>query len=245
MDDGEVVASDHAFLPNPNCFSNFPGSTSVDTFFDEILNTQTCTHTHTCNPPGPDAAHTHTCYHTHTQVLSSEDDDDDSKNKERSIPKPRRRRPLGNREAVRKYRDKKKAHAAYLEGEIRKLQVLNQQLVGKIQAQATLEAEFLRLKGLVLELRRMIDNELGAFPFQKQLNSNTYFKESQCNLQSSVGAMGLHCQTDLPCSCPPVGSSVQAGIGAREKTMVSSGRNCQPAVIDCRANTNEASTQAE
>ncbi|TQE13028.1 hypothetical protein C1H46_001403 [Malus baccata] len=245
MDDGEVVASDHAFLPNPNCFSNFPGSTSVDTFFDEILNTQTCTHTHACNPPGPDAAHTHTCYHTHTQVLSSEDDDDDSKNKERSIPKPRRRRPLGNREAVRKYRDKKKAHAAYLEEEIRKLQVLNQQLVGKIQAQATLEAEFLRLKGLVLELRRMIDNELGAFPFQKQLNSNTYFKESQCNLQSSVGAMGLHRQTHLPCSCPPVGSSVQAGVGAREKTMVSSGRNCQPAVIDCRANTNEASTQAE
>ncbi|KAM1157952.1 hypothetical protein ACFX15_027974 [Malus domestica] len=245
MDDGEVVTSDHALLPNPNSSSTFHGSTYEDTFFDEFLKTaRTCTHTHTCNPPGPDAAHTHTCYHTHTQILSSEDDDG-TKNKDHSIPRPRRRRPSGNREAVRKYREKKKAHTAYLEEEVKKLQVLNQQLVRKLQGQAILEAERLRLRGLLLEFRGKIDTELGVFPFGNQCNSNTYFEDSQCNLQSSVGAMGLRCQTDLRCFCPPVGSSVQASIGARGETTVPSGGNCQPAVIDCRANTNEASTQAK
>lgn len=123
MDDGEVGTSDQA----------------VDTFVDEFLkNTPTCTHTHTCNPPGPDAAHTHTCYHTHTQVLPSEDDDG-AKNKGHSVPRPQRRRPSRNREAVRKYREKKKAHTAYLEEEVKKLRLLNQQLVRKIQGQAILE----------------------------------------------------------------------------------------------------------
>lgn len=123
MDDGVVEISDHA----------------VDTFVDEFLkNTRTCSQTHTCNPPGPDAAHTHTCYHTHTQVLPSEDDDG-AKNKEHSVPRPRRRRPSRNREAVRKYREKKKAHTAYLEEEVKKLRLLNQQLVRKIQGQAILE----------------------------------------------------------------------------------------------------------
>ncbi|VVA33393.1 PREDICTED: basic leucine zipper [Prunus dulcis] len=48
MDDGVVEISDHA----------------VDTFVDEFLkNTRTCSQTHTCNPPGPDAAHTYLLPH--------------------------------------------------------------------------------------------------------------------------------------------------------------------------------------
>ncbi|CAB4268239.1 unnamed protein product [Prunus armeniaca] len=181
MDDGVVEISDHA----------------VDTFVDEFLkNTRTCSQTHTCNPPGPDAAHTHTCYHTHTQVLPSEDDDG-AKNKEHSVPRPQRRRPSRNREAVRKYREKKKAHTAYL------------------------EEEFLRLRSLFLDLRGKIDHELGAFPFQNQCKTSSVLTE------------------DLPCFCSPVGSSMQASIGTSTKAMVPLGGNCQPAVIDCQANTNE------
>ncbi|KAL6839323.1 hypothetical protein ACP4OV_030995 [Aristida adscensionis] len=136
--------------------------------FDELLSaaatSTSCTHTHSCNPPGPSAAmHTHTCLHTHTQVLAGasgaagEDDDP-----------ARPRRPLGNREAVRKYREKKKAHAAFLEEEVKKLRAANQQLLRRLQGHAALEAEVVRLRGLLLDVRAKIDGEVGAFPFQKQ-----------------------------------------------------------------------------
>lgn len=216
MDDGEVETSDHALFPKPNSSSNF------HTFVKK--NTRTCLHTHTCNLPGPAAAHTHTCYHTHTQVLPSEDDDR-AKNEEHSVSKPRRRRPSGNREAVRKYREKKKAHTAYLEEEVKKLQLLNQQLVRKLQGQASLEAEFLRLRSLLLDFRGKIDSE---------------FQKHYCEPQSTGGETDRRCQTDLPCFCPPaVGSSLQARIDkATENMIVSFGGNCQDAVIECRENPN-------
>ncbi|KAJ0592230.1 putative transcription factor bZIP family [Helianthus annuus] len=50
-------------------------------------------------------------------------------------------RPLGNREAVKEYREKKKARAASLEDEVVRLRALNQQLMKRIQSQAGLEAE--------------------------------------------------------------------------------------------------------
>ncbi|XP_062000494.1 basic leucine zipper 24-like isoform X1 [Rosa rugosa] len=232
MDDGELETLDHDVFPKPNSSGNFQTSTSVDTF-------RTCLHTHTCNQPGPDAAHTHTCYHTHTQVLPSEENDG-AKSKEHSVLKPRRRRPSGNREAVRKYREKKKAHTAYLEEEVKKLQVLNQQLVRKLQGKASLEAEFLRLRNLLLDFRGKVDSELGAFPFQKQsYKTGAIFKEGDCELQSTVGETGLRCQTDLPCLClPAVGLSLQGRTDASGKTMVSFGGNCQPPVIDCPENPN-------
>ncbi|KAJ6713331.1 BASIC LEUCINE ZIPPER 23 [Salix purpurea] len=140
MDDGEVELSDHVLLPNPDSSGSLQSSVSVDSLLDEFLNnTRTCTHTHTCNPIGPDAIHTHTCYHTHTQVITSEEDDD-LNNRENSNSKAKR--PAGNREAVRKYREKKKAHTAYLEEEVKKLRTSNQQLVRKIQQQGDTIAAF-------------------------------------------------------------------------------------------------------
>ena len=237
MDDGEVELSDHVLLSNPNSSSNFQGSTPIDSFLDDFLkNTRTCTHTHTCNPPGPDAAHTHTCYHTHTQVFASEEDEVPN-NKEHSMSKVRR--PSGNREAVRKYREKKKAHTAYLEEEVKKLRLLNQQLVKKLQGQAVLEAEVLRLRSLLLDLRGKIDNELGVFPFQKQCNTTLSFKEGDCGLQSASGAIDPRCEMDLPCFHPHVGSSSQASISGSGKMVVSWEGNCQPAVVDCRGNIND------
>jgi hypothetical protein len=238
MDDGEVELSDNVQLSNPDSSINFQGATSVDSFLDDILkNTRTCTHTHTCNPPGPEAAHTHTCYHTHTQVLASQEDNQPN-DKENTSSKARK--PSGNREAVRKYREKKKAHTAYLEEEVKKLQLLNQQLVKKLQGQAILEAEVLRLRSLLLDLRGKIDNELGFYPFQKQCNGTTMLKEGDCVVQSAAGAIDLQCQTNLPCFHPNAGSSSQAGFGdGSGQMMVSWEENCQPAITDCGTSSNE------
>lgn len=162
MDDGEIELSDHILRPNSDSSSNFQPSLSSDSFLDDLLrNSQTCTHTHTCNPPGPDAAHTHTCYHTHTHVIPS---DEDNVVRDAKSPVSKPRRPLGNREAVRKYREKKKAHAAYLEEEVKKLRLMNQVLMGKLRRQAILETEVLRLRSLLLDLGGKIDVELGDFP---------------------------------------------------------------------------------
>lgn len=234
MDDGEVELSDNVQLSNPDLSIDFPATTSIDSFIDDLLkNTRTCTHTHTCNPPGPEVAHTHTCYHTHTQVLSSQEDEQPN-NKKKTSSKPRRQ--PGNREAVRKYREKKKAHTAYLEEEVKKLRLLNQQLVRKLQGQTVLEAEVLRLRSLFLDLRGKIDHELGIFPFQKQCNGTTMYKEGDCGVQSTDGAIGLQCQTNLTCSHPTAGSSLQSGVGNGNRKMVSWEENCQPTIIDCSKN---------
>ncbi|PKI62974.1 hypothetical protein CRG98_016613 [Punica granatum] len=212
MDDGEVKLSDHILLPQPDSSTNFPNSASVDSFLEELLkNTRTCTHTHTCIPPGPDSSgHTHTCYHAHTRVLTSEEDES-----QRKPSSDKSKRPLGNREAVRKYREKKKAHTAYLEEEVKKLRALNQQLVRKLQGQAILEAEVVRLRGLLLDLRGKIDNELGVFPFQKPCTSTNTLKEGDCRVR---------CETDLPCLHPHFGLSSQAQgcIGGAGKVSVAS-----------------------
>uniref|UniRef100_A0ACD5TFK7 Uncharacterized protein n=2 Tax=Avena sativa TaxID=4498 RepID=A0ACD5TFK7_AVESA len=157
MDDG-------VDLPSQFLFSHpeLPGA------FDDLLSSSSaasCSHTHTCNPPGPSAAmHTHTCLHTHTQVYAAGSDDEEASRDDPARP----RRPLGNREAVRKYREKKKAHAAFLEEEVKKLRAANQQLLRRLQGHATLEAEVVRLRSLLFDVRGKIDAEVGAFPFQKQ-----------------------------------------------------------------------------
>lgn len=195
MDDG-------ADLPCQFLFSH----PEVPDSFDELLNsttTTTCTHTHSCNPPGPSAPiHTHTCLHTHTQVLAGGAEEDDA----REEP-ARPRKPLGNREAVRKYREKKKAHAAFLEEEVKKLRAANQQLLRRLQDHAALEAEVVRLRSLLLDVRGKIDAEVGASPFQKP-----------CSVGSVVSADPALCFN---------GNSEAAG-GAWEESSVPS------AAADCR-----------
>ncbi|KAI0512287.1 hypothetical protein KFK09_012926 [Dendrobium nobile] len=152
MDDGEVDYSSYPLSTNPDL-------SSCESIDELLRNTTTCTHTHTCNPPGPAiATHTHTCHHTHTQVLASgEEEQEEGK----ELKKPARK-SLGNKEAVRKYREKKKAHAAYLEEEVKKLRFINQQLLRRLQGQAALEAEILRLRSLLVDLQAKIDVDLGV-----------------------------------------------------------------------------------
>ncbi|XP_020582353.1 basic leucine zipper 23-like [Phalaenopsis equestris] len=155
MDDGEIYHSSNIFFTSPSISSCLN--------FDELRNTKKCTHTHTCNPPGPAIpTHTHTCYHTHTQLLSAGEDDVGGENE---LKKPKKRL-LGNREAVKKYREKKKAHEAYLEEEVKKLRCINQQLLRRLESKAALEAEILRLKSLLVDLRAKVDAELGLYPLK-------------------------------------------------------------------------------
>jgi len=202
MDDGNSEVSDklsdNVLFSNPESCSNFQTSTSLNTV-TELSNsiTKTCIHTHTCNPPGPDDAyHTHTCFHTHTQVFASEDDTN-------SRPK----RSSGNREAVKKYREKKKAETAYLEEEVKKLKLVNQQLLRKLQGQALLEAELSRLRNILVQLKGKVDSELGSFPFQKKFSNSSTIYKGDTNLVSTTQTIDLQCQKNLPCLHPHVGSS--------------------------------------
>jgi hypothetical protein len=125
--------------------------------FDDFLNNS---HTHSCDPPTPS---TSAAMHTHAQMIASGGEDNDAR-EESSRP----RRPLGNREAVRRYREKKKAHAAFLEEEVKELRATNQQLLRRLQSHAALEAEVVRLRNLLLHVRSKIDAEVGGFSFPKQ-----------------------------------------------------------------------------
>lgn len=198
MDDGEIEFSDQDVFAECNDLSV---AGSMDTFLDELFkNTHACTHTHTCNPPGPDNTHTHTCIHTHTQLFAPSEEgkatDEAQTLSDPSIPSSKKR-PSGNREAVRKYREKKKAHTAYLEEQLMQLRRMNQQLVRRLQGQAALEAEIVRLRSLLSEFRGRIDGELGAqkLPLPVQ-------KESV--LQPLPGGYYLNsfhvpCDADMPC----------------------------------------------
>ncbi|KAK4253770.1 hypothetical protein QN277_010405 [Acacia crassicarpa] len=205
MDDGDIQLSDNAMLLNPESSSDF-----------QVL---TCTHTHTCNPPGPNSVHTHTCCHTHTQVFASEKDD-----KEKT--KSKARRPSSNKEAVRKYREKKKAHAAYLEEELESLRLQHVQLVRKLQKQAILEAELSRLRSILIDIRRKIDNELGVFPYKKPCTS--------------------YGQTSFPCfNSLHAGSSSQVAICGNGKFSARWEGNCQPAMVNCQVNIQKKSSTKE
>ncbi|RDX99491.1 Basic leucine zipper 24, partial [Mucuna pruriens] len=232
MDDGNAELSDklsdNFLFLNPESCSSLQASKSVNTVTELCRSTsRTCTHTHTCNPPGPDAAHTHTCYHTHTQVFAPEDDD-----KEHTNSKPKR--PSGNLEAVRKYREKKKAHTAYLEEEVKKLRLANQQLLRKLQGKAVLEVELARLRSIFAHLKGKIDSELGAFPYQKECNTSYIFKEGDAGFLSTARTIGLQCQNNLPCFHPHAGSSSQVNICAYGKSMIPWEGNCQPEIVDCQ-----------
>ncbi|MBA0557123.1 hypothetical protein Golob_027175, partial [Gossypium lobatum] len=100
-----------------------------------------------------------------------------------------KKRPLGNREAVRKYREKVKAQATSLEDEVMRLRAVNQQLLKRLQGQAALEAEVARLKCLLVDIRGRIEGEIGSFPYQKSatavngMNMPGAYVMNPCNVQ--------------------------------------------------------------
>ncbi|OEL25927.1 Endoplasmin-like protein [Dichanthelium oligosanthes] len=173
MDDGDLDFSNPDNFLCPAMGNDPPSSCSMDSYFDDILKDtehHACTHTHTCNPPVHDNSHTHTCVHVHTKIVAAspeaaETADSPSENN------TSKKRPSGNRAAVRKYREKKKAHTASLEEEVVHLRAQNQQLMKKLQNHAALEAEVARLRCLLVDIRGRIEGEIGAFPYQRPIKN--------------------------------------------------------------------------
>ncbi|PIN19155.1 hypothetical protein CDL12_08154 [Handroanthus impetiginosus] len=177
----------------------------TEAFTDVLGRTQACTHAHACNPSGPDKSHTHTCIHVHTQIMPSPSETQaPSDDTAESVEKKTKKRPLGNREAVRKYREKKKARTASLEDEVVRLRALNQQLMKRLQGQALLEAEIARLKCLLVDIRGRIEGEIGSFPYQKPIKSGGIYQNvanpnlpgtyvmNPCNMQHNDQLYCLH-----------------------------------------------------
>lgn len=215
MDDGEIDFSDrHVFS---DC-----SDPSMESFLDELLkNTHSCTHTHTCNPPGPDKTHTHTCFHTHTQLFSPLDGNVasdqtvnlTSEHVDGLCEPSSKKQTLGNREAVRKYREKKKAQTVYLEEQVMELRSINQQLVRKLQGQATLEAEVLRLRSLLAEFRGRIDGEIGPCPPAQKLHfdltcQDMHKKDDTLPFLGGyfLNSCNLPCDADVSCFHSPMSS---------------------------------------
>ncbi|KAG2539069.1 hypothetical protein PVAP13_9NG366600 [Panicum virgatum] len=145
----------------------------MDSYFDDIIKDtehHACTHTHTCNPPVHDLSHTHTCVHVHTKIVAASPDAAETAESPSENNNASKKRPSGNRAAVRKYREKKKAHTASLE-EVVHLRALNQQLMKKLQNHAALEAEVARLRCLLVDIRGRIEGEIGAFPYQRPVKN--------------------------------------------------------------------------
>ncbi|KAK9683280.1 hypothetical protein RND81_10G128800 [Saponaria officinalis] len=162
----------------------------------------------------------HTCYHAHTRVISSKEDGNLSPLKPKIA--------LRNREAVKKYREKKKAHTAFLEAEVKKLRVMNEYLVRRVEVQAALEAEISSLRDLLVCIREMVDVQLGCLPFQ-------------------TGCKGIDLQFPVqnPCfarNLSTVGVEVSSRVctaGGVDKPVFSCRENCEPAVVECHATGNE------
>ncbi|VFQ78403.1 unnamed protein product [Cuscuta campestris] len=229
MDDGELEFSNQDMLSSP-CIGNFPDSGSMGSFWNDILgDTHACTHTHTCNPPGPDNSHTHTCYHVHTKIVPapSEEDKAPSDDTAESADKKSKKRPSGNREAVRKYREKKKARAASLEDEVVRLRAINQQLLKRVQGQALLEAEVARLKCLLVDIRGRIEGEIGSFPYQKPAMANHTLPGSYV-----MNPCNMHCDDQVYCLHP--GSEGKSSEGVTLNTQDIS--NCEFESLQCLGN---------
>ncbi|KAF3434719.1 hypothetical protein FNV43_RR21804 [Rhamnella rubrinervis] len=236
MDDCELDFSNQEMFSSPNMGGEIPSSCSMDSFFDELFkDTHACTHTHTCNPPGPDYSHTHTCLHVHTKIVpASTDDKAGTDDTAESAEEKSKKRPLGNREAVRKYREKKKARAASLEDEVVRLRALNQKLLKRLQGQAVLEAEIARLKCLLVDIRGRIEGEIGTFLYLKTVGPNMpnpsmpgaqAYVMNPCNVLNEEQVCCLHPDVDGKC-----------GDGVGLNSQGSSG--CDFESLECLANQN-------
>ncbi|KAB2602398.1 hypothetical protein D8674_003403 [Pyrus ussuriensis x Pyrus communis] len=210
MDDHEVDFSNQEVFSSANMGGELASSCSMDTFFDDLLkDTHACTHTHTCNPPGPDYSHTHTCFHVHTKIVSSASEDKADDTCE-SGEKKSKKQPLGNKVAVRKYRENKKARVKLLEAEVVNLRAENRQLVMRLQGQPALEAEIARLKCLLVDIRGRIEGEIGSFPYQKSVNPSL----PKPNMPNAFFMNPCNVQCDDQLYCPHPGMDGKCGDGA-------------------------------
>ncbi|TMW86272.1 hypothetical protein EJD97_021640 [Solanum chilense] len=209
MDDMELEFSSQEVLSS-STFGEIPESSPMNKRFNEILtDVHACIHAHTCNPPGPDNSHTHTCYHVHTKVVTPPRDDTTAESTTANVGK---KRLLSNKEAVRKYCEKKKARVASLEEEVVRLRDINQQLLNRLQGQAVLEAEVSRLKCLLVDIRGRIAGEIGSFPYHKPMEGADVYQ----NLRGTyvMNPCNLQCDDQVYCLQPNLEESNGQGLNS-------------------------------
>ena len=98
----------------------------------------------------------------HNKILVSPDSEkstDTAKFPQKSSSKPKKK-------SVRKYRENNKAHTTSPENEVLHLASINEQLIRRLQVQATLEAVIAILKCLLADFRGRIYREFGSYPYQ-------------------------------------------------------------------------------
>ncbi|KAI3853671.1 hypothetical protein MKW98_025188 [Papaver atlanticum] len=116
-----------------------------------------------------------------------------------SDDKKSKKRPYGNRESVRKYRERKKARQASTENELNRTRIVNQQLLKRMQGLVALEQEVARFKCLLVDIRGRIKGELGSFPYKTPTNGIGVIPQNMLPPSTSAGACEVnHCDHQCP-----------------------------------------------
>ncbi|KAL2942952.1 Basic leucine zipper 23 [Bienertia sinuspersici] len=79
-----------------------------------------------------------------------------------------------NKDAVRRYYKKLKLREAELEDEVKKLRVLNQELMKRLEGEAAMQDEVTLLKCLLVDIRGRIEGEICSFRHYKPPNSTCF-----------------------------------------------------------------------
>ncbi|KAI3934387.1 hypothetical protein MKW92_032591 [Papaver armeniacum] len=197
-------ASDGSYLPcvwnNSSAYNEFLefGQTNVSCavdscFFNDILDhTHESDHTNTSNQPEQgtsqnlDLPHSPNFINFGTKSLPVEEKTTTEETDE-SDDKKSKKRPHGNRESVRKYRERKKARQASTEDELNRMRIVNQQLIKRMQGLVALEQEVERFKCLLVEIRGRIKGVLGSFPYKNPKNGIGVIPQNIPRPSTSVG----------------------------------------------------------
>lgn len=153
---------------------------------------------------------------------------------------------------MRKYREKKKAQTAYLEEQVMELRSINQQLVKKLQGQAALEAEVVRLRSLLAEFRGRIDGEIGPCS-----SSQKRYLDAACqDMHTKDGAAqplpggyylnscNLPCDADVRCFHSPISSEKGPSTPQEYSSLAGgSGLSCEILNGGCRGRTKKTKSK--
>ncbi|KAI3830911.1 hypothetical protein MKW92_046929 [Papaver armeniacum] len=191
MDDGEFDFSNQVIK---NMERELMSSCAVDScFFNDILDhTHESDHTNTSNQPEQgtsqnlDLPHSPNFINFGTKALPVEEKTTTEETDE-SDDKKSKKRPHGNRESVRKYRERKKARQASTEDELNRMRIVNQQLIKRMQGLVALEQEVERFKCLLVEIRGRIKGVLGSFPYKNPKNGIGVIPQIIPRSSTSVG----------------------------------------------------------
>ncbi|RZC47338.1 hypothetical protein C5167_040295 [Papaver somniferum] len=177
-------------------------SCAMESFFDDMLDdTHIRTRTNTSNQSeqdmsqNPELPHSPNYSHFLMTQKPPAEEKTTTEDTDESVDKKFKKRPHGNRESVRKYRERKKARQASIEDELIRLRIVNQQLLKRLQGLVALEQEVERFKCLLVEIRGRIKGELGSFPFQKPANGIGFIPQKMPRPTTLVGAQ---CDNQYP-----------------------------------------------